>query len=166
VKFSYFIFITTTFFWVYNGSCKPKNRVGAELIFRPILLKHSNLDMTTEYKLDSVLNFEWDRMIILTPYFNKKMIEKCTEISIPSSTLDVTEAANEYIFIKDRKIKKYLSSKNKEIENIAFSFDKKLFSKNETQFECGIINDSNLYIKLIPNENLEWVGKTFLIFNK
>jgi hypothetical protein len=56
--------------------------------------------------------------------------------------------------------------KIKELDKIALTFDDNLSFSKKLQLECGIINNPNLYIKLIPNENPEWGGKTFLISNK
>jgi hypothetical protein len=160
------IFITIATFLVYNESCKPKNVVNPEIVFKSILNKCTSPDTTIKYKLDTILNFEWDKMIILTPYFNRTKLEKCAGVSIPKSTLENTEGVNEYLFIKDKKVEVYVSSNNKELDRIALTFNNNFYTFEKLQLECGIVNNSNLYIKLTTNKDPEWAGKTFLIFNK
>ena len=151
-------------FLIYNVSCKSKNVVNSGLDIQVSLDKYFSVDTTLKYTLDSILNFDWDEIIILTPYFDRKKVEACSGISILESILESTEGPNEYIFIKDKKVAKYISSK--ELERIILSIDKSAYVSNKDAVKCGIKNSANLYIKLMPNENPYWKGKTFLIFNK
>ena len=154
------------FIWVYSESCKSDRKVDSETFLQLILNKYSISDTNISYELNSILKFDWDRLIILTSYFNREKLESCSGVNIPSSLLESTEAAPEYLFIKDKKIVSYISNDDKIIEKIQLLYDSNYNENNVTRFECGITNSRNLHIKQISNANPNWKGKTFLIFNK
>ncbi len=154
------IFSTLTII-LFLTSCDKYETTTPELVFKNILVKSNHFDTVSYFRLDSVLNFDWDRLMTRTPYLPKNSFEKCGLLtSLPSSKLDRTEGLNEYFFTKNNKIIKYLV--NNEINPLLiFEFQKSLAEKT-----CGVENSKNIFIKRISNFDSLYKGETFLIFSK
>ncbi len=156
-KFIFYILIICLFFY----SCKEYETSSPEMVFKNVLEKSNSYDTTTSFRLDSILNFDWDRIMTRTPYTPINSFEKCGLLTnLPSSKLDGTEGLDEYFFTKNNKIIKYLVNKEK---NPAMVLE---FQKSLADQTCGIENSKNIFIKRIPNIDSLYKGKTFLIFSK
>ncbi len=150
--------------FVYCVSCNPIKPISNDVAFQSILEKCTSNDTSVVYKLDTILDFEWDRLIILDSYFDRKSIEKCIGSKIPNSILEDTEGPSEYLIVKEKEITKYVKSNfNVLPPKLILTFDR---NGQSEKFPCGLENNGNAYIKLIKNPSLEWGGKTFLIFTK
>ncbi len=157
-KIQHLMFVSLMLF-VFLSSCKQYKTVTVEKAFVKVLETNIKNDSNTVYKLDTLLDFKWDKLLIRTAYLPKNTFTKCAVLnSLPSSKLDGAEGADEYVFIKDNKICKYAVYDN-ENSQIIINFEKALLER-----ECGIDNTMNLYIKPIANLEKTFSGRTFLIY--
>ncbi|MEJ7627631.1 MAG: hypothetical protein WKF35_12265 [Ferruginibacter sp.] len=153
-KLLYFSLFSLTFLF---QTCNHSQQVQPEIVFNKLLQKFNSPDTSLIFRLDTFIDFKWDRLIILKPYFSKKNLQHCGIIGdIPSSKLNFNEGSVEYLFIKDSKVIKHLVS-NDHRSHIALIF--------EDNDDCGFRNTPNTYIKLSKYYEKEKF-KIFKIFNK
>lgn len=121
---------------------------------------------TVAYRLDSLIDFDWGRLIILTPYYAKQYLkDRCHIVSaLPSSAIDNNEGPNEYIFIKEGKIVSHHISPEPN-RSLIVTFGDGMGS-DELISSCGIPNTSKTFVKSVSSHNREYQGKTFKIFLK
>ena len=144
-------------------SCKSYPKSPLDKPFKNVVAKISASD-TLSYRFDSLIDFDWDRLIILKPYCDKKRLKQdCGIVSeMPDSKIDGTEGSDEYLFIKAGKIISYHFTKNEGPSVVVTSAR----SVNDMIPKCGIPNTAQTFIKLIPNANPDWTGRTFKVFLK
>ncbi|MEJ7626755.1 MAG: hypothetical protein WKF35_07830 [Ferruginibacter sp.] len=143
--------------------CKPYNTTLIDETFHEVKNSIPIGDTSTVYRLDLLLHFDWDRLIILYPYYSKSLLKtKCGILDeLPSSKIEGTEGYNEYLFIKRGRIIKHLILDDPKSKIMVTFYQ---YSPNLDTMPCGIANSPNTFIKQIRNENRDWDGRTFLIF--
>ncbi len=147
------------------ASCSQYPTTASEVPFKNVVAAILPGD-TVAYRLDSLIDFDWDKLIIIRPYYDKKKLkQECGILSkMPDSKIDVTEGGDEYLFIKGENIISHHFTRDKDPSVIIISARSE--SGNDMAPKCGIPNTTNTFIKLVSNANPEWNGKTFKIFLK
>ncbi len=144
----------------YCTSCHKGYELNTpETVFKNILDKNYS-DTSSIMRLDSLLSFEWDKMIILQPYENTILKDCGFDFDLPDSKIKYTEGSEEYIFIKNKKIIKHLIHKDSAKAYIRLVLDTSLINT------CGVQNSSQVVIKFVSNTSKDFLGKTYLVFKK
>jgi hypothetical protein len=116
------------------------------------------------YKLDKLIDNDWEKLIILEPYFDRASIQDELDLVIPSTNIETTEGPNVYLLLKNKKVVEYFQFSYNAEYGIVLNFDKNLILRSKRGTYNFVDFDSTLKIKLLPNYDTTWKGGEFRVF--
>ena len=145
------------------SACKTYEVITPTAAFKKITQRFPKGDTSSSYRLNTLLDFEWDRFIIIGSYQGDAISASCDyKFALSDSKNQNTEGGDEYIFLKDKKLIKHIIYNSSEHQIIALNYDR-TFDRNDRNI-CGFANTDRLYIQQTASEMSNW--RTFKIFEK
>lgn len=101
-----------------------------------------------KFRLDTLTNYSWDSVIIMTPYYSIDDIERSTKINlseIRQTGIEMNDGINVLAFLRDGKLISYIDLSRRN-GDFSYSIDSsRIFIKENALFEVTKSNKMTLY---------------------